>query len=62
MLYQLSYLPAHSCTYVTITHSALPVNGVPRARRAFVPSVSRLTWSLLGAEVVNEFSRTGLMS
>ncbi len=29
MLYQLSYLPAHSCTYVTITQSASPVNGVP---------------------------------
>ncbi len=28
MLYQLSYLPAHSCTYVTITDRVRPVNGM----------------------------------
>ena len=29
MLYQLSYLPPHSCTYVTITHASCLVNGLP---------------------------------
>ena len=29
MLYQLSYLPRHSCTYVTITHGGRHVNGWP---------------------------------
>ena len=28
MLYQLSYLPQHSCTYVTITHDISHVNGL----------------------------------
>ena len=29
MLYQLSYLPQHSCTYVTITHDIGHVNWLP---------------------------------
>jgi biotin operon repressor len=32
VLYQLSYLPLHLCTYVTITQAALAVNGVPQAQ------------------------------
>jgi hypothetical protein len=39
VLYHLSYLPAHSCTYVTITHSAHPVNGFLVERGVLVPRV-----------------------